>query len=81
VSALGQHNLQILRDVVELSDTDMQRLVDTGVLATRPRRPINQRLVRVHTRHAAEGPLADTHYKEAVRALVDSTAGLSGRHT
>ncbi len=36
VSALGQHNLQILRDVVELSDTDMQRLIDTGVLATRP---------------------------------------------
>jgi benzylsuccinate CoA-transferase BbsF subunit len=36
VSALGQHNVQILRDVAQLTTTDMQQLVAAGVIATRP---------------------------------------------
>jgi hypothetical protein len=36
VSALGQHNVQILQDVANLTATDMQQLVEAGVIATRP---------------------------------------------
>jgi benzylsuccinate CoA-transferase BbsF subunit len=75
VSALGQHNLQILRDVVELSDTDIQRLVDTGVLATRPQEADKPASGASAYQARGEGPRADPHYKEAVRALVDTTAG------
>jgi benzylsuccinate CoA-transferase BbsF subunit len=75
VSALGQHNLQILRDVVELSDTDIQRLVDTGVLATRPQEADKPASGASSYQARGEGPRADPHYKEAVRVLVDTTAG------
>jgi benzylsuccinate CoA-transferase BbsF subunit len=36
VSALGQHNLEILRQVVKLCEADIQQLVEAGVIATRP---------------------------------------------
>jgi benzylsuccinate CoA-transferase BbsF subunit len=36
VSALGQHNVQILREVAKLSDAEIQQLSDAGVIATRP---------------------------------------------
>jgi benzylsuccinate CoA-transferase BbsF subunit len=36
VAALGQHNVQILREVAHLTTTDMQQLVAAGVIATRP---------------------------------------------
>jgi hypothetical protein len=36
VSALGQHNVQILRQVAELTEPDIQRLAEAGVIATRP---------------------------------------------
>ena len=36
VSALGQHNVQILREVAQLTTADMQQLVAAGVIATRP---------------------------------------------
>ena len=37
VSTLGEHNLQILRDIAELPDLEIGRLVEEGVIATRPR--------------------------------------------
>ena len=35
-SALGQHNVKVLREMGGLSDQEIQRLVDEGVIATRP---------------------------------------------
>src|SRR4029453_13087245 len=36
VSALGQHNVELLRDVAALSEGEIQALVEVGVLATQP---------------------------------------------
>ena len=36
-SSLGQHNMSVLRDMGGLTDAEIQRLVDEGVLSTRPR--------------------------------------------
>ena len=39
VAALGQHNVQILREVAGLSEDEMQQLVDAGIIANRPQDP------------------------------------------
>ena len=36
-SALGQHNLDVLREMGGMTDSEIQRLADAGVLSTRPR--------------------------------------------
>jgi hypothetical protein len=36
VSALGQHNVQILREVAGLSEDEIRQLLDTGIIANRP---------------------------------------------
>src|SRR5215475_1568320 len=36
-SALGQHNVQILRQVAGLSEEEIHRLLDAGILANRPK--------------------------------------------
>jgi benzylsuccinate CoA-transferase BbsF subunit len=36
VSALGQHNVQLLQEVAKLTAADIQQLVEVGVIATRP---------------------------------------------
>ena len=38
-SALGQHNLDVLREMGGLSDAEIQNLAEEGVLSTRPRTP------------------------------------------
>jgi benzylsuccinate CoA-transferase BbsF subunit len=37
VSALGQHNMDILRQVAQLAEQEIQELLDTGVIASRPK--------------------------------------------
>jgi len=37
VSSLGQHNLQILREVAGLSDTEIEKLTEEEVIATKPK--------------------------------------------
>jgi benzylsuccinate CoA-transferase BbsF subunit len=37
VSALGQHNLQILRQIAGLTESEIQGLAEAGVIATKPR--------------------------------------------
>jgi hypothetical protein len=75
---LGQHNVEILRDVAALSEAEIQSLVEAGVLATQPR----------DTGTPAPGAAAyqagdlrgDPHYREAVQALVDAAHQPSGTH-
>jgi hypothetical protein len=78
VSALGQHNVQLLRDVAVLPDAEMQRLSEAGVLATQPQettRPAPGTAV-----YQAGDVRGDPHYRAAVQALVDAAQQPSGNH-
>jgi benzylsuccinate CoA-transferase BbsF subunit len=77
VSALGQHNRQILQEVAGLSASDMQQLIDAGVLATQP--PETDKPATGASAYQARGDetRADPHYKEAVRALAEATTHAS----
>ena len=78
VSALGQHNVQILHDVAALSEAEIQSLVEAGVLARQP-----QEATKPAPGVAAYqvGDLrGDPHYKAAVQALVDDAHQSPGKH-
>ena len=72
-SALGQHNLQILRDVAGLADADIQRLVDAGVIATQPQETTAPAPGAMSYQARGAGTPADPHYREVVQALVTAT--------
>jgi benzylsuccinate CoA-transferase BbsF subunit len=74
VSTLGQHNLQILREVAGLPEADIQRLIDTGVLATQPQET-DKPAPGASSYQRGEGAQVEAHYKEAVQALVNMTEG------
>lgn len=69
VSALGQHNLQVLREVAELSDTDIQCLVNAGIVSSQPRDVAKPAAGATGPRAGARDGLRDPHYKAAVRRL------------
>lgn len=71
VSALGQHNTQLLREVAGLSATEMQHLIDTGLLATEPRDA--SRPSPAAEAYQADDLRGDAHYKAAVQVLVEAT--------
>jgi benzylsuccinate CoA-transferase BbsF subunit len=75
VSALGQHNVEILRDVAALSEADIQGLVEAGVLATQP--PDTTRPAPGAAAYQAGDRRGDAHYRAAVLALVDAAPQLS----
>jgi benzylsuccinate CoA-transferase BbsF subunit len=70
VSALGQHNVEILRDVAALSEGEIQALVEVGVLATQPRDTTKP--APGATAYQAGDLRGDSHYRVAVQALVDA---------
>src|SRR4029450_7165335 len=70
VSALGQHNVEILRDVAALSEAEIQDLVEAGVLATQP--PETTRPTPGAAAYQAGDLRGDPHYRAAVQALVDA---------
>jgi benzylsuccinate CoA-transferase BbsF subunit len=72
VSALGQHNLQILSEVAGLAESDVQRLVEAGVIATQPQETQKPAPGASSYQARGAGTPADPHYKEAVRALADA---------
>ena len=69
VSALGQHNVEILRDVAALSEAEIQGLVEAGVLAAQPD---TTRPAPGATAYQAGDLRGDPHYRAAVQALVDA---------
>ena len=77
MSALGQHNVEILRDVVALSEAEIQGLVEAGVLATQPRNA--PKPVPGATAYQAGDLRGDPHYRAAVQALVDAAHQPSGK--
>ena len=36
VAALGEHNVSVLRDLAQLSDSEISRLAEDGIISTRP---------------------------------------------
>lgn len=71
VSVLGEHNLQILRDVAQLSDTEISRLMDEGVVADRPL--VTEPPVPAASRRRLD-TLFDPDYREHI-GLVDASTG------
>src|SRR4030095_17151811 len=76
VSALGQHNVELLRDVAALSEGEIQALVEAGVPATQPRDTIKP--APGATAYQAGDLRGDPHYRAAVQALVDAACPPSG---
>jgi len=78
VSALGQHNVQLLRDVAALTEAEIQSLVEAGVLATQPRGTTKP--APGATAYQAGDLRGDPHYRAAVQTLVDTARPSSGTH-
>jgi benzylsuccinate CoA-transferase BbsF subunit len=69
VSALGQHNRQILQEGAGLSASDIQALIDAGVLATQPQDATKPAAAASSRQARADDTRVDPHYKEAIRVL------------
>lgn len=70
VSALGQHNVPLLRDVAGLSDAEIQQLRAAGVLAEQPREASTP--TPASTSYQEDELRGDPHYKAAVQTLVEA---------
>jgi benzylsuccinate CoA-transferase BbsF subunit len=71
-SALGQHNIQILREVAGLRDPEIQQLADAGIIHARPRNAAKPVSGATGSQVREREGLADANYQEAVRRLVES---------
>ena len=71
VSALGQHNLQILREVAKLPEPEIERLVDAGVIATRPKETTKPVPGAAGSQARGSDRRFDPDYKEAISRLVE----------
>jgi len=83
-SALGQHNIQILREVAGsrnpatsrkiwiLCWPKIQQLADAGIIHTRPRHTAKPVSGATGSQVREREGLADVNYQEAVRRLVES---------
>jgi benzylsuccinate CoA-transferase BbsF subunit len=72
VSALGQHNVEVLREVAGLQDSEIRQLVEAGVIHTRPRQFAKPVLGTTGNQTRERNRLSDPHYQEAVRDLIAS---------
>jgi benzylsuccinate CoA-transferase BbsF subunit len=71
VAALGQHNVQMLREVAALSEAEVHALLTAGVIATQPREL--QKPAPGATAYQSGDRRGDPHYKEAVQVLARAT--------
>lgn len=78
VSALGQHNLDILRQVAKLSEADIQQLVAAGVIATQPTDAGKPATARARGDARQPGPRFDPEYRERVSAFIGQIAIATG---
>jgi benzylsuccinate CoA-transferase BbsF subunit len=76
VSALGQHNVQILRQVAGLTEDEIQRLLAAGVVASRPQEPTKPVVARSDARE--RGARADPDYRECLREVIGPAAAAPG---
>jgi len=78
VSALGQHNVQILRQVAKLSDAEIQQLSDAGVIATRPQELDKPAAGGSRVEARERGPQFDPDYQEHLRRYVPPLTAAPG---
>ena len=69
-SALGQHNLDVLRDMGGLTDSEIQRLADEGVLSARPR--TTDRPPADRPRNGASSRHYDPEYRRRAEEAISS---------
>ena len=77
VSALGQHNLDVLHDIAGLQDADIQQLVEAGIIHTQPR-VLNKPVVGATGSQSRER-LVDPRYKEALDRFMEVKRGAAAR--
>jgi benzylsuccinate CoA-transferase BbsF subunit len=78
VSALGQHNVQILREVAGLSDEAMRQLFDAGIIASRPKDPTGPAATASRSTSRERGTWYDPDYKALVRDHIGPLAAAPG---
>jgi benzylsuccinate CoA-transferase BbsF subunit len=78
VSALGQHNLQILREVAKLSEAQIQQLLDADILATRPKETRKPAATASRSDGRERGPRFDPEYQARVRDCMAPIAAAAG---
>ena len=70
VSALGQHNAQVLREVVKLSEPEIQQLLAAGIVATRPKEDEKPAATPPRSDVRERGPHFDPEYRQHVFDLI-----------
>jgi benzylsuccinate CoA-transferase BbsF subunit len=70
VSALGQHNGQILRELAKLSEPEIQALLAAGIIATRPKEAEKPAATVPRADGRERGPHFDPEYRQYVLELV-----------
>jgi benzylsuccinate CoA-transferase BbsF subunit len=78
VSALGQHNVQILREVAKLSEDEMQQLLDAGIIAIRPKDPTKPAATTSRGDVRERGTWFDPDYQALVRDYISPIAAAPG---
>jgi benzylsuccinate CoA-transferase BbsF subunit len=78
VSALGQHNVQILREVANLSEEEMQQLLDAGIIATQPKDPARPTATASRGEVRERGTWFDPDYQALVRDHIGPIAAAPG---
>jgi benzylsuccinate CoA-transferase BbsF subunit len=78
VSALGQHNVQILREVAKLRDGEIQQLVDAGILATQPPDPGKPAAAASRSDARQRGARFDPDYRDHLRHIIGTIAAVPG---
>jgi benzylsuccinate CoA-transferase BbsF subunit len=78
VSALGQHNVQILREVAGLTQDEIQQLLDTGIIAHRPPDPSRPAATPSRTASRERGRWFDPDYHVFVRESLSPLAATPG---
>ena len=77
-SALGQHNVEVLRDIGGLRDPEIQQLVEQGIIHTKPRNPSPPVPGATGNQSSERDRNKDPHYRAAVRQFIESQGG--GQH-
>jgi hypothetical protein len=81
VAALGQHNVQLLREVAGLAEADIQHLVEAGVIADRPQETNKPAPGATAYQGRGEGRPADPHYREVVHTLATTMTNTPEHHS
>ena len=78
VSALGQHNVQILREVAKLSEEEIQALLEAGIIATRPKDAGKPAASASRSDVRERGAHFDPDYRGYVRDVIGPIAAAPG---